>query len=200
MKKRIKNRATAALAAAVLTAAGLTLGIAPAQPAHAVTACGVWRWPVKTGSDADRYKVSKTVTGTTIRYLRSRTAPSFHDYHQNHRFRGVERHTWQLTARLTQFRLEDDGDIHLVLRNSSGKDMIAEIPRPGCVASRSLWRSAIKSARTTFTNHYRVTTSWHYVNRSITLRGLGFFDEIHNVTGQAPNGIELHPVIHIRFR
>jgi hypothetical protein len=37
------------------------------------------------------------------------------------------------------------------------------------------------------------------VNRRITLRGLGFFDEIHNVTGQAPNGIELHPVTLVRF-
>lgn len=200
MKNRIRNKATAAVAVAVLTAAGLALGIAPAQPAHASTTCGVWRWPVKTGSDADRYKVNRTVTYTTIHYLRTRTPPSsFPSYYQNHRFRGAERHTYQLTARLTQFRLEDDGDIHLVLRNSSGKDMIAEIPRPGCVASSSLWKTAIRAARASFTNHYRVTTSWRYVNRRITLRGLGFFDEIHNVTGQAPNGIELHPVIRVRF-
>jgi hypothetical protein len=196
--KRVRNK-TAALAA-VLTAAGLALGIAPAQPAHAAITCGTWRWPVKTGSDADRYRVSQTVKYTTVRHLRSLTAPSsFPTYYQNHRFRGAERHTWQLTTHLTQFRLEDDGDIHLVLRNSAGKKMIAEIPLGRCVSSRSLWKARIASARTSFTNHYRVTTSWHYVNRWITLRGLGFFDEIHNVTGQAPNGIELHPVTRVRF-
>ena len=27
-----------------------------------------------------------------------------------------------------------------------------------------------------------------------------FFDEEHNVTGSAPNDIELHPVIYIKFR
>jgi hypothetical protein len=86
-----------------------------------------------------------------------------------------------------------------VLRNSAGKKMIAEIPLGRCVSSRSLWKHRIASARTTITSHYHVTTSWHYVNRWITLRGIGFFDEVHNVTGQAPNGIELHPVIRVRF-
>ena len=96
-------------------------------------------------------------------------------------------------------REEEDGDIPLVLRNNAGKKMIAEIPLGRCVSSRSLWKHRITAARTPVTSHYRVTTSWHYVNRRITLRGLGFFDEIHNVTGQAPNGIELHPVTWVRF-
>jgi hypothetical protein len=34
----------------------------------------------------------------------------------------------------------------------------------------------------------------------IDIKGLGFFDEEHDVTGAAPNKIELHPVIYIRFR
>lgn len=93
-----------------------------------------------------------------------------------------------------------DGTVgHLVLTNLSGKHMIAEIQLPRCVSARSLWKTRIAAARTYFTNHYRVTTSWRYVNRTITLRGLGFFDELHHVTGQAPNGIELHPVIRVAF-
>jgi hypothetical protein len=74
-------------ALAVITSAGLSMGAAlPASGAStaagqkaaltSATACGVWRWPVKTGSDADRYRVSRTVVYTTIRYLRARTAPS----------------------------------------------------------------------------------------------------------------------------
>jgi hypothetical protein len=155
---------------------------------------------VKTGSDADRHKVSKTVDPTSIKHLVGLPAPSsFPNYYQKHRFRGAERRTWQLTARLTQFRLEDDGDIHLVLKDSSGRHMIAEIPRPGCVASSSLWKAAIKAARANFSRQYQVTTSWHYVHRKIIIRGLGFFDEIHDVTGQARNGVELHPVTRVRF-
>jgi hypothetical protein len=41
---------------------------------------------------------------------------------------------------------------------------------------------------------------WHYLYRSINIRGLGFFDEEHNVTGAAPNDIDLHPAIYIKFR
>jgi hypothetical protein len=81
-----------------------------------------------------------------------------------------------------------------VLRNSAGKKMIAEIPLGRCVSSRSLWKHRIASARTTFTSHYHVTTSWHYVNRSITLRGLGFFDEVHNVTGRPPTASSCTPL------
>lgn len=198
MRNRVKIKATATVAV-VLTAAGLAVGISPAQPSLA-SSCGVWRWPVKTGSDADRFKVSKTVDLTSIKHLVGITAPSsFPDYYQKHRFRGAERHTWQLTARLTQFRLEDDGDIHLVLKDSSGRHMIAEIPRPACVANSSRWKAAIKAARMSFIHRYRVTTSWHFVHRKIIIRGLGFFDEIHDVTGQARNGVELHPVTSVKF-
>ena len=179
----------------ILAVPGLSLWLAlPASAApaavpgiHAATSCGIWRWPVKTGSDADRRKVNQTVADTTISYLRARTAPSSFAGFQDRRFRGAERHTYRLRARLTQFRLEDDGDIHLVLQNSS-------------VARSSLWKSAIRAVRSRFTDHYPVSTSWHHLNRRISIVGIGFFDEIHNVTGQAPNGIELHPVTGIRFR
>jgi hypothetical protein len=201
MKNRIKNTTTAALAAAALAAAGLTLGIAPAQPAHAATTCGIWRWPVKTGSDATRFQVNRTVTSTTIGYLDRRVPPaSFGSYAQNHRIKAPEFRTWQLRATLVAVRLEDDGDIHLRLR-SSGHLMIGEIPKPGCVSSASLWKTAIAAARQAITSRYSVSlSSWHYVYRTVTVRGLGFFDEEHGVTGAAPNDIELHPVIHIRFR
>ncbi|HEV8278823.1 MAG TPA: hypothetical protein VGQ26_24440 [Streptosporangiaceae bacterium] len=119
--KRIRNKAAAL--AAVLTVAGLGLVVAPAQPAHAIITCGTWRWPVKTGSDADRYRVSRTVRYTTVHHLRSLTAPSsFPTYYQNHRFRGAERHIWQLTTHLTQFREEDDGDIHLGAAQQRGQE------------------------------------------------------------------------------
>ena len=34
----------------------------------------------------------------------------------------------------------------------------------------------------------------------VTVTGIGFFDVIHKVPGQAPNGIELHPIITIEWR
>src|SRR5258706_195911 len=158
----------------------------------AATSCGVWRWPVKPGSDADRFKVDKAGMATTIHHLRSLKAPSSFVGFQRRRFRGAERHTWQLSSvRLTAYRIEDDSDIHLVIRNAAGKTMIAEIPRPGCVSRKSLWRSQIAAARKVFMARDHATTSWKHVHQRITIRGLGFFDEIHDVTGQAPDGVQL---------
>jgi hypothetical protein len=192
--------AAAALAAAGILPAALASGPAAAAAANTI-ACGHWRWPVKTGSDATRRQVSQRVTGTTVAYLDRLTAPSsFPAYAQNHRIMPAEFRTWQLSrVTLVAVKLEDDGDIHLRLL-SAGKKMIGEIPLPRCVSSASLWKAAIASARNAVTSRYSVSLdSWHYVNRTISIRGLGFFDEEHNVTGAAPNDIELHPVIWIRF-
>jgi hypothetical protein len=165
------------------------------------SSCGTWRWPVKTGSDATRNQVSRKVSYTTVRYLDGRARPSsFGSYAHDHRIRWPEFRTWQVTrVTLVAIKLEDDGDIHLRLR-SAGRHMIAEIPRPGCVSSASPWKPAIKAARNAVTSRYSVSLSdWHYIYRTVNVRGLGFFDDEHGVTGAAPNDIELHPVTKIRF-
>jgi hypothetical protein len=177
-------------------------GLAVPAAAQAATACGSWRWPVKTGADATRYRVSGTLTYTSVGYLDRLTRPaSFGSYAQDHRIKWPEFRTWQISrVTLVAVKLEDDGDLHLRLRSSTGQQMIAEIPRPGCVSPVSRWKTGITSARYAVTSRYPVSLySWHYIYRSISIRGLGFFDEEHNVTGAAPNDIELHPVINIRF-
>ena len=192
----------AAPAAASAATTGSALGrAAPAAPQAAAT-CGSWRWPVKTGSDATRLQVRRSISYTSVGYLDHLTPPaSFGSYAQDHRIRRPEFRTWQTSGvTLVAVKLEDDGDLHLRLR-SAGKNMIAEIPRPGCVSSASLWRAGITSARSAVTRRYWASLDrWHYLYRSIDIRGLGFFDEVHNVTGAAPVDFELHPVIYIKFR
>ncbi len=194
------RKITAAAGSAGLVAAGLATALT-AGPAMA-SSCGTWRWPVKTGSDATRNQVSRTISYSTIGYLDGRVPPaSFGSYAQDHRIRWPEFRTWEVTrVTLVAVKLEDDGDIHLRLRSPAGRDMIAEIPRPGCVSSSSPWKAGITSARNAVTSRYTVSLSeWHYVYRTVSVRGLGFFDEEHGVTGAAPNDIELHPVTGIRF-
>lgn len=196
---RIARKITAAASAAGLVAAA-TFALGAATPAMA-SSCGTWRWPVKTGSDATRSQVSRKVSYTTVGYLDSRVRPSsFGSDAQDHRIKWPEFRTWQVTrVTLIAIKLEDDGDIHLRLR-SAGRYMIAEIPRPGCVSSASPWKPAITAARNAVTSRFSVTLSdWHYIYRTVNVRGLGFFDEEHGVTGAAPNDIELHPVTWIRF-
>jgi hypothetical protein len=169
----------------------------PFDPALAAVSCPSERGPVKEGADADRNKVSTSITKVSITYLRGRAKPA--SYPKDKRVTSTELHTYQVTATLTQFKEESDGDFHLVIKDSSGHSMIAEVPYSSCVPKTSRWRSAIITARSTFTKTYRVTTSWKHVKRSITLRGIGYLDPLHGQTGVAPNGVELHPVIYMHF-
>ncbi len=201
----MKRIITALLTAtAIVLPVGAAVTYSAAAPASAAT-CGTWRWPVKTGSDASRYQVSKSVTYTSVNYLHTLGAPSStslnSSYAYNHRIKWPEFRTWQIRGvTLVAIKLEDDSDLHLRLRSSTGALMIAEIPLPGCVSSYSPWKPGITAARGYLTSRYWVSpSSWHYIYRSVNIQGLGFFDEEHNVTGAAPNDFELHPVTYIHF-
>lgn len=198
---RVRTRFGLAVVGLALAAGSVVAAVpSPAQAA----ACGTWRWPVKTGADATRFQVSKTTSFTSVAYLGSLARPaSFGSYAQNHRIKWPEFRPWQINGTtLVALKLEDDSDLHLRLRSADGRHvMIAEIPLPGCVSSASPWRSQIAAARSYITSRYPASSSsWHYVYRKIDIKGLGFFDEEHNVTGRAPNQFELHPVIYIHLR
>lgn len=193
---------------AVIVATGLMLPATPAQAGVAVptatvaTGCGVWRWPVKTGSDADRFQVDQTAITTSVASLRSLNPPSsFPSSAQDHRIKSAEFHTWRLRrAYIVEATEESDSDLHLILRNRQGQTVIAEVPRAGCVSTRSLWRDRIKAARQAILSRYTITEgNWTHIGRYVKIKGLGFFDEVHGQTGVAPNGIELHPVTRVKF-
>jgi hypothetical protein len=120
----------------------------PFNPRLAAASCPIERGPVKEGADRDRNKVSTTVHQASVNYLRTRTPPS--SFPTNNRIYPVEDRTWQVTATLTQYKLEADGDYHLVIKDAAGRKMIAEIPYVSCVPSSSRWRSSIAAARRTF--------------------------------------------------
>src|SRR5258708_8982987 len=82
--------AAAALAAAGILPAALASGPAAAATANTI-ACGHWRWPVKTGSDATRHQVHRTISYTTVAYLDPQARPaSFADSAQHHRHQPAE--------------------------------------------------------------------------------------------------------------
>ncbi|WP_306524108.1 Ig-like domain-containing protein [Dokdonella sp.] len=160
--------------------------------------CGVERWSVKTGTDADAGLINVGATQTnTIATLRSWPAPS--PIPANNRVAPYETTVWVLNATLTEFKLETDSDIHLVLQDASGLTMIAEIPSPGCVGASSPLAAGITNARNQFQAVYTPTSSFQTVNVPVRVTGVGMFDFLHGQTGVAPNGIELHPVIDIQF-
>lgn len=160
--------------------------------------CGVERWAVKTGTDADAGLVNlNSTTSTTISYLRGLTAPA--SLPSNNRIQPTETTQFVLNATLVEYKLETDSDYHLVIKDSAGNTMIAEVPSPSCVGAGSPFLSGITNARSQFDATYTATTSFQTANVPVQITGIGFFDFLHGQTGVAPNGIEIHPVLNIVF-
>jgi hypothetical protein len=160
--------------------------------------CGVERWSVKTGTDADVGLINlQSTTQTTIAALAALPAPS--NLPANNRIQPTETTVFQLHDTLIEYKLESDSDYHLVLSDGSGNTMIGEIPDPACVGSSSPLLSGIQQARSQFDARYTPTGSFQTANVPVAVTGVGFFDFLHGQTGVAPNGIELHAVLDVQF-
>jgi uncharacterized membrane protein len=167
-------------------------------PSALFAQCGVERWSVKTGTDADVSKVNLNApTNTTITAMRAFTAPN--PIPPNNRITGPETTLWVINATLTLFKLESDSDYHLVIQDASGTTMITEIPSPSCVGAGSPFLAGITNARSEFDAKFTATTSFQTANIPVKVTGVGMFDFLHGQTGVAPNGIELHAVLDIVF-
>jgi hypothetical protein len=165
--------------------------------ASSTGACGVERWSVKTGTDADATLVNVgATTPTTIATMRSYSPPA--SLPANNRIQPQETTVYSIDATLTEYKLETDSDYHLVIQDGSGSTMITEIPDPACAAG-SLFLTSIQSARGEFDAKFTATGSFKATSVPVRVRGVGFFDFLHGQTGVAPNGIELHPVLDIQF-
>src|SRR4051812_7571261 len=173
--------------------------IASLAPPHLqAQSCGVERWSVKTGTDADVGKINlSSSSSNTITTMRGWTAPS--PIPANNRVSPFETTVWVLNATLTKYKAESDSDYHLVLSDAAGNTLIAEIPLPACVGSGSPFLSKITSARAAFDAKLNATGSFQTVSIPVQITGVGMFDFLHGQTGVAPNGIEIHPVLSIVF-
>jgi hypothetical protein len=174
------------------------LALLAAMTGTAWAQCGVERWAVKTGTDADSGTVNTSVsTTTTIANMRALTAPG--TLPANNRVQPTESTVFVINATLTEYKLETDSDYHIVIQDASGNTMITEIPSPSCVGAGSPFATMISSARSKFDGQLHATTSFQTANIPVQIKGVGFFDFLHGQTGVAPNGIELHPVLDIVF-
>jgi len=183
--------------AAVFTAVLFSVALFVLQP-DLFGQCGVERWSVKTGTDADANLVNQSsTTPTTVSSLRSLSAPS--SLPANNRIQPTETTVFVVDATLTEYKLESDSDYHLVISDAGGNTMITEIPSPNCVGAGSPFASSISASRNAFDARFTATTSFQTANIPVRITGVGFFDFLHGQTGVAPNGIELHPVLNIIF-
>ena len=108
-----------------------------------------------------------------------------------------------VNAILLRWAMEDDNDLHLVLQdpNDASATMVAEIPNPACSSvAPSPEADLFAAARATVIAKLGATSkTFRDVNMPVQIVGIAFFDKTAHGGGHAPNGIELHPVLTIRY-
>jgi hypothetical protein len=163
--------------------------------------CGVERWSVKTGTDADAALVNllNPVRGQIAELGQIPAPPDPPGPPLNARVLPTESTVYVLNATMILYKKESDVDYHIVLQDENGKTLVAEIPSPACVGPTSPFGTMVASARANFDNHFIAGGNFQSVSVPVQVKGVGFFDFIHGQTGVAPNGIELHPVLEINF-
>jgi len=172
------------------------------NPSPPPQSCGVERWSVKTGTDADVGLVNlNSATPTSIAALHALPSPD--PTPANNRVAPGETTQWVINGTLLQYKLENDSDYHLVVQDGAGNTMVTEIPYPGstpaCTSSGSPFYAGMASARCTFDGKFQATTSFQSTNTPIRITGVGMFDFPHGQTGASPNQIEIHPILDIAF-
>lgn len=136
-----------------------------------------------------------------------------------------ETHVYRVQARLVKWKHESDGDYHLVLTDDTlnytgesahppvpptGHSFIGEVPDPSCFSgsdgsfgSQTPFAGGITSARQTMDQRFpnaELSGAWNDgAGAQVEITGIGFFDRPHGQTGRAPNNVEIHPILSIRF-
>lgn len=195
----------------MLTAAALGVFAARTNSGLQAKLCGgEHRWKVKTLDDrrADRVRFD-TPKRHSIHYLITRPDPhvgadTLRDEDGSH----VELTVYHLVGvRLVDARIEEDGDIHLVIRSKYPSDqMIVELPNIACKGAHvSKHKAEMKQARIDFATQCGLE-AWETRKKraspkklvgTASIVGVGFFDLKHSrpQSGVAPNNIELHPLL-----
>jgi hypothetical protein len=192
-------------------AAAAVVATARTSPGSQSKLCGgEERWGVKTLSDPRAAQVHfATPKRHTIHYLLARKDPhvaasTLRDADGSH----VEVTVYHLVGvRLVDARIEQDGDIHLVVRSKyPGEHMIVEFPNVACKGARvSKHKTELEQARSDFATlcgldawaTRKLRTSPKKLIGTASIVGVGFFDLKHPKpqSGVARNNIELHPLL-----
>jgi hypothetical protein len=151
---------------------------------------------LKTLSDPQRKLINLQPKNTTAAAINA--LPQSHPTPKT-RTTDFSRRVWRVTAQITEFKIEGDSDIHLVLFDA-GAYLIAEMPAAQCLPKKARDRKAIIAARKKFeASCGKPTNKWKQLGAVAIISGVGFFDIPHMQQPHAGNFVELHPVTGIKF-
>jgi hypothetical protein len=169
---------------------------ATAGPQDTDTGCNVRLKGLKMLSDPQRTLVNLHPKNTTITAINALSQP-----HPTPKTRSTafSRRAWRVSAQITEFKLEGDSDIHLVLFGDGGY-LIAEMPAAQCIPKTARDRKAMIAVRKKFeTRCGQPTKQWQPLGAVVSINGVGFFDIPHTQNPHAMNFAELHPVTALKI-
>jgi hypothetical protein len=187
------------IALSIAVVVGALASVAGTAKAHTHTSdkgCNVRLKGLKTLSDPERKVVTLTPKDTTVGAINALPQP-----HPTPKTRSTDfsRHVWRVSAQITEFKIEGDSDIHVVLFGDGGY-LIAEMPAATCLPKKTRDRKAIIAARKKFeTSCGKPTDRWKQLGAVATISGVGFFDIPHTQRPHASNFAEPHPVTGVKF-
>ena len=186
------------LATFVFAPLGVMAATAAAGAHDSDTGCNVRLRALKTLSDPQRKLVNLHPKNTSI--LAINVLPQPHPTPKT-RSTGFSRRVWRVQAQITEFKLEGDSDIHLVLFGFHGGYLIAEMPAARCLPKKARDRMAMIAVRKKFEARCgQPTKHWQPLEAAIvSISGVGFFDIPHTQEPHADNFAELHPVTALRI-
>ncbi|HKU67695.1 MAG TPA: LamG domain-containing protein, partial [Candidatus Baltobacteraceae bacterium] len=183
-------------------------GYPPASPTPAPTPAGTpppdapcagYRWTVKVATDAAASSISLSPIAQTMEWLTGIPQPNTNNALA--RMRPAEISTYEIVnATLTQAYTAGDRDYHLALKDALGTAMIAESPDPSCAPQSVLYSEMTAVHNQIHAQYPNISSTPMPLNQPVSLEGIAFFDYVPNfATGEASNGIELHPILSICF-
>jgi hypothetical protein len=182
--------------AAVAILSGLATTALPTLRAENDTGCNVRLKGLKMLSDPQRKLVNLHPKSTTVAAIDALPQP--HPTPKT-RMTPFSRRVWRVSAQITEFKLEGDSDIHLVLFGD-GASLIAEMPAASCLPKIARDRKGMVAVRKKFeTNCGKPTNHWQPLGAVVLISGVGFFDIPHTQKPHAQNSAELHPVTGLKI-
>ncbi len=191
---RLTLRVVILVLVAVLSGAVATVG--SASRAEKYTGCNVRLKGLKMLSDPQRKLVNLHPKNTTVAAIDALPQP-----HPTPKTRSTpfSRQVWRVPAQITEFKVEGDGDIHLILFGE-GAYTVAEMPAAKCIPRTARDRKAMIAVRKKFESKCgKATKTWQPLGAVVTISGVGFFDVPHSQNPHAVNFAELHPVTALKI-
>lgn len=156
---------------------------------------GKFRWGIKVISDTS--KINRKYIKSSIFEL-SKLKPEVPIKIATPRLKD-EKYIYSIRCRIKSYKLEEDGDYHLVICDPLDPSitMVAEIPNPLCVTvQQSRYILSIQKVREFFL--FKIKGNPSAILDTYEITGIFYFDLPHYAKGCANNYGEIHPVLSIK--